>query len=128
MDQFGNVLCETDDRDAGSRFQISISDDGKWALKNESRGYFLGGNPEKLTCTAKVPSSTEFWSVHLAARPQVSSGTYELMALLQFIFAKNLEYLHKIYSLTVPNTAFFFLKSTYSRLYSNFLLFFVYAR
>ena len=72
VDQFGNVLCESDERDTGSRFQISISDDGKWALRNESRGYFLGGNPEKLTCTAKVPSQTEYWSVHLAARPQVN--------------------------------------------------------
>lgn len=74
VDQFGNVLCESDERDAGSRFQISIADDntGKWALKNEQRGYFLGGNPEKLTCTAKTPSTGEFWSVHLAARPQVS--------------------------------------------------------
>jgi fascin 1 len=72
VDQFGNVLCESEERDAGSRFQISISDDGKWALRNESRGYFLGGNPEKLTCTAKVPGQTEYWSVHLAARPQVN--------------------------------------------------------
>ncbi len=72
VDQFGNVLCESDERDAGSRFQISICDDGKWALRNESRGYYLGGNPEKLTCTAKAPGSQEFWSVHLAARPQVN--------------------------------------------------------
>lgn len=73
VDSFGNVLCETDERDAGSRFQISIADDnsGRWALKNESRGYFLGGNPEKLTCTAKAPGKGEFWTVHLAARPQV---------------------------------------------------------
>lgn len=45
VDQFGNVLCESDERDAGSRFIISIADDdsGRWALKNEQRGYFLGG-------------------------------------------------------------------------------------
>ncbi len=72
VDQFGNVLCESDEREVGSRFVISVSDDGKWALKNENRGYFLGGNPEKLTCSAKTPSKSEYWSVHLAARPQVS--------------------------------------------------------
>lgn len=72
VDQFGNVLCESEERDAGSRFQISVSDDGKWALRNESRGYYLGGNPEKLSCTAKVPGQTEYWAVHLAARPQVN--------------------------------------------------------
>lgn len=73
VDSFGNVLCESDERDIGSRFQISIAEDGsgRWALRNESRGYFLGGTPDKLTCTAKAPSNGEFWTVHLAARPQV---------------------------------------------------------
>lgn len=73
VDSFGNVLCESDERDAGSRFQISITEDasGRWALRNESRGYFLGGTPDKLVCTAKAPSKGEFWTVHLAARPQV---------------------------------------------------------
>lgn len=76
VDSFGNVLCESDERDAGSRFQISIAEDGsgRWALRNESRGYFLGGTPDKLICTAKAPGLGEFWAVHLAARPQVSSG------------------------------------------------------
>lgn len=74
VDSFGNVLCETEERDAGARFQISITDDasGRWALRNESRGYFLGGTPDKLVCTAKVPGPNEYWTVHLAARPQVS--------------------------------------------------------
>lgn len=73
MDQFGNVLCEAEERDTGSRFQISIAEDGsgRWALRNESRGYFLGGTVDKLVCTAKAPSKGEFWTVHLAARPQV---------------------------------------------------------
>lgn len=73
VDSFGNVLCESEERDAGSRFQISIAEDGsgRWALRNESRGYFLGGNPDKLICTAKAPGLGEFWAVHLAARPQV---------------------------------------------------------
>jgi fascin 1 len=67
-------LCESEERDTGSRFQISIAEDnsGRWALKNEQRGYFLGGTPEKLMCTAKAPGKGEYWSVHLAARPQVS--------------------------------------------------------
>lgn len=76
VDTFGNVLCESEERDSGSRFQISISEDGtgSWALKNESRGYFLGGTPDKLVCTAKAPSKGELWSVHLAARPQVNNN------------------------------------------------------
>lgn len=80
VDSFGNVLCESDERDAGSRFQISIAEDGsgRWALRNESRGYFLGGTPDKLTCTAKAPSNSEFWTIHLAARPQVKQIEHKI--------------------------------------------------
>lgn len=92
MDSFGNVLCESDERDAGSRFQISISAEGQWALKNESRGYFLGGNPDKLVCTAKTPSKSEFWIVHLAARPQVSSI---------FFFFVEIKYVLLLYTMTI---------------------------
>lgn len=86
VDSFGNVLCESDERDIGSRFQISIAEDGsgRWALRNESRGYFLGGTPDKLTCTAKAPSNGEFWTVHLAARPQVITS-FQLNSIYLFI-------------------------------------------
>lgn len=82
VDSFGNVLCESEERDAGSRFQISIAEDGsgRWALKNESRGYFLGGTPDKLVCTAKTVSKGEFWAVHLAARPQVRKSSIVVYA------------------------------------------------
>lgn len=78
VNSYGNVLCESEERDSGTRFQISIAEDGsgRWALRNESRGYFLGGTPDELKCTAKVPSNTEFWTVHLAARPQVRRRLY----------------------------------------------------
>lgn len=74
VDTFGNVLCESEERDTGSRFQISIAEDasGRWALRNEHRNYYLGGTPDKLVCNAKVPGPNEFWTVHLAARPQVN--------------------------------------------------------
>jgi fascin 1 len=96
VDTFGNVLCESEERDTGSRFQISIADDnsGRWALKNEQRGYFLGGTPEKLTCTAKAPGKGEYWSVHLAARPQVSKielivvGTISIQNAMQMRFVR----------------------------------------
>ncbi|KAK9496691.1 hypothetical protein O3M35_013055 [Rhynocoris fuscipes] len=78
VDTFGNVTCESDEKEPGSKFQIVISEDasGRWALKNVARGYFLGASADKLTCTAKVPSNPEYWLVHLAARPQVSSHSY----------------------------------------------------
>jgi len=76
VDSFGNVTCEGEERDPGSMFQISVADDGtgRWALRNVTRGYYLGASADKLTCTAKVPGDSELWHVHLAARPQVSQG------------------------------------------------------
>ena len=73
VDSFGNVTCESDERESNCKFLISVADDnsGKWALKNINRGYYLGASSDKLTCTAKVPGNAEFWLVHLAARPQV---------------------------------------------------------
>ncbi|XP_023712701.1 protein singed [Cryptotermes secundus] len=74
VDSFGNVTCESEERDPGSMFQISVADDGtgRWALRNVTRGYYLGASADKLTCTAKVPGDAELWHVHLAARPQVN--------------------------------------------------------
>lgn len=77
VDSFGNVTCESEEREAGCKFVISVADDnsGRWALKNIARGYFLGASSDKLTCTAKIPSNAEYWLVHLAARPQVRYGS-----------------------------------------------------
>ncbi|KAL0278316.1 UNVERIFIED_CONTAM: hypothetical protein PYX00_000169 [Menopon gallinae] len=74
VDSFGNVTCESEERDPGSVFHISVADDGsgRWAFRNVVRGYFLGASSDKLMCTAKVPGDSEFWLVHLAARPQVN--------------------------------------------------------
>lgn len=74
VDSFGNVTCESEEKDPGSKFQISVAEDGtgRWALRNVVRGYFLGASADKLTCTAKVPGDAEFWHVHLAARPQMN--------------------------------------------------------
>lgn len=74
VDSFGNVTCEGEEKDPGSKFQISVAEDGsgRWALRNVQRGYFLGASADKLTCTAKVPGDSEFWHVHLAARPQMN--------------------------------------------------------
>lgn len=75
VDSFGNVTCESEEREAGCKFIISVAADntGRWALKNIARGYYLGASSDKLTCTAKVPSTSEYWLVHLAARPQVGT-------------------------------------------------------
>ncbi|XP_042150557.1 protein singed isoform X1 [Ixodes scapularis] len=74
VDQFGNVTCEDEEAGEGSRFHITVSGDsrGQWALRNSNRGYFLGASGDQLVCVAKAPGSAELWTVHLAARPQVT--------------------------------------------------------
>lgn len=74
VDQFGNVTCDSEDKDSGAKFFVVVSEDssGHWALKNAMRGYFLGASTDKLICSAKVPGGAELWTVHLAARPQVN--------------------------------------------------------
>jgi len=74
VDQFGNVICDQEEKDESSKFEISVSDDfsGRWAFKSKTRGYFLGSNADALVCTAKVPNDSELWFVHLAVRPQVN--------------------------------------------------------
>ena len=68
------MLCEQEERDVSCMFEVSVTDDehGRWALRNVIRGYYLGAAGDKLVCNAKVPSESELWSVHLAARPQVN--------------------------------------------------------
>ncbi|KAF2357589.1 Fascin domain, partial [Trinorchestia longiramus] len=72
VDQYGNVKCEADERDESCLFEVSVTDDefGRWAIRNLSRGYYLGAAGDKLVCSAKLPTDAELWTVHLAARPQ----------------------------------------------------------
>ncbi|KAK9721423.1 Fascin domain [Popillia japonica] len=74
VDSFGNVTCESEEKEPGSKFQVTVAEDntGRWAFRNVVRGYFLGSSADKLTCTAKAPGDSEYWHIHLAARPQVN--------------------------------------------------------
>jgi len=74
VDQYGNVTCESEERDQTCMFEVSVTDDehGRWALRNVTRGYYLGAAGDKLICNAKVPTDAELWTIHLAARPQVN--------------------------------------------------------
>ncbi len=44
VDQFGNVTCDAEEKDDAAKFEISVADDssGRWALRNDVRGYYLG--------------------------------------------------------------------------------------
>ncbi|GAB6020402.1 hypothetical protein CHUAL_003103 [Chamberlinius hualienensis] len=74
VDQFGNVTCDHEEKDAGSKFSIEVAEDGtgRWAFRNEVRGYFLSASDDKLNCSSKSAGDAELWTVHLAARPQVN--------------------------------------------------------
>ncbi|XP_054282415.1 protein singed isoform X2 [Macrosteles quadrilineatus] len=72
VDTFGNVTCESEEKEPGCKFLINVPEPGRWALKNCVRGYYLGASSDKLICTAKAPGQPELWLVHLAARPQVN--------------------------------------------------------
>lgn len=74
VDQFGNVTCDSEVKEGGVKFFVTIAEDGsgRWALRNAIRGYYLGASTDKLVCTAKAPGPAELWTVHLAARPQVN--------------------------------------------------------
>ncbi|KAK2710834.1 protein singed-like isoform X1 [Artemia franciscana] len=75
VDQYGNVTCESDEKDESSKFDIIISPSdskGRWALRHVLRGYYLGASADKLICTAKSAGDAELWWVVLVARPQVN--------------------------------------------------------
>jgi len=74
VDQYGNVTCDSDEKDNGARLEIVVPEKnrGRWALRHPGRGYFLGAASDKLICTAKSPTENELWFVHLAARPQTN--------------------------------------------------------
>ena len=65
MFQYGNVTCDSDEKDNGARLEIVVPEKnrGRWALRHPGRGYFLGAASDKLICTAKSPTENELWWV-----------------------------------------------------------------
>lgn len=66
----GTVSCETDEKQPSLLFDVSISEDGRWAFK-DSFGKFLAGNTERLYTTMDSKQADEYlWAIHIAAHPQ----------------------------------------------------------
>jgi len=61
--QYGNVTCDSDEKDQGARLEIVVPEKGagRWALRHPGRGYFLGASSDKLTCSTKTPTENELW-------------------------------------------------------------------
>uniref|UniRef100_A0A8C4WZV1 Fascin n=1 Tax=Eptatretus burgeri TaxID=7764 RepID=A0A8C4WZV1_EPTBU len=89
-DRDGKVIAEAETPDAESRFIVLPQADGRWALKSEAHGRFLGlkhasasgavavfgghveGKEEiEVCCFAQSVLEPELWVVHLAMHPQV---------------------------------------------------------
>ncbi|RWS15974.1 singed-like protein [Dinothrombium tinctorium] len=75
VDNFGNVTCDSQERNDGGRFTITICSmsNGQneesiyWAFRNVQRGYYLGTTADgMIICNAKMPQTrAELWHVHL---------------------------------------------------------------
>ena len=73
-DKRGNVTCSSEETGDAEKFSIQYHQDGsgKWAFRNRSTGYYLGGTEDSLQCYEKQPGPMEWWTVHLAVHPQVN--------------------------------------------------------
>ena len=71
-DKDGNVTADSESRARDCRFVITAHEDGRWSLRSEPHGRFLGGSEDRVGCFAQTASPAEQWSVHLAVHPQVN--------------------------------------------------------
>lgn len=71
-DKDGNVTADSEARGPDCRFVVTTHEDGRWSLRSEAHGRYLGGSQDRITCFASSASETEKWSMHLAVHPQLN--------------------------------------------------------
>lgn len=67
-DKDGNVTAECERPSQDCRFCVVAHADGRWSLRSEAHGRYLGGSEDRVLCSA----SDAKWCVHLAMHPQVN--------------------------------------------------------
>lgn len=66
----GTVICESEEKQPSLLFEVTISDDGRWAFK-DSFGKYLAGSKSGLYTTMDPKQDSEYlWAIHIAAHPQ----------------------------------------------------------
>lgn len=97
VDSFGNVTCDSDEKNENARFTITICSMSQarskdehifWAFKNVERGYYLGTTEDgMICCNAKMPKSrAELWHLHLI--PARGASLFALRSLGRERFAR----------------------------------------
>jgi len=73
-DRRGNATCCSEEPTEYERFAVECHPDGsgRWAIRNRSTGFYLGGSDERPICHEKQPSADEWWTPHFAFPPQVN--------------------------------------------------------
>ncbi|KAK3511299.1 hypothetical protein QTP70_034956 [Hemibagrus guttatus] len=67
-DKDGNVTAECERPRPDCRFCVVAHADGRWSLRSEAHGRYLGGTEDRVVCS----TTDEQWYVHLATHPQVN--------------------------------------------------------
>ncbi|XP_077979827.1 fascin-like [Glandiceps talaboti] len=70
-DEKGNVACEAEERGTDEKFMIEAGNDGRWAIKSHTHGYYLSGTDDDIRCFSKTKGNPELWTVHVGIHPQV---------------------------------------------------------
>jgi len=68
----GKVDGTAEQGDEKSFFLIEAQPDGRWLIKSQKSGKYLGGSGESLTCFITEAAADRYWSVHLAMHPQAA--------------------------------------------------------
>ncbi|KAF7689795.1 fascin [Silurus meridionalis] len=67
-DKDGNVSAELERPSRDCRFCVVAHSDGRWSLRSEAHGRYLGGAEDRVVCA----TAEDKWFVHLAMHPQVN--------------------------------------------------------
>lgn len=73
VDGDGNFLCDAEAQSEETEICIEAQDDGRWALRSNKYGWYLGAKSEEdLKAFTTDISEDKLWTIHLAMHPMVT--------------------------------------------------------